>query len=292
VAHLRPAVPTFDRVVPLDAEIPAAGPAPGHRLAPVDESVVAHYNLGVEADRLAGPSLERLRTEALLRPHLPATPADVADVGGGPGRYAAWLAGLGHRVTLIDPVPLHVEQASAAAAGRWTSRVGDARALDLADASFDVVLLLGPLYHLPEAPDRARALAEGARVLRPGGVLAAAGISRLASLLDGMASGFASDAAFRAMAEEDLRSGRHRNPDGRPEWFTTAYFHRPDDLAGELRDAGLVDVVVHGVEGPGWLFPALVESRPDVARWAAEAAQLEPLAQALSAHFLAIGRRP
>jgi SAM-dependent methyltransferase len=256
----------------------------------VDDAVIAHYDLGAEADRLAGRSLERERTEALLQRFLPAAPADIADIGGGPGRYAAWLADLGHRVTLIDPVPLHVAQAEAAARGRWTARSGDARSLDLPDASCDVALLLGPLYHLPEPADRARALDEAVRVLRPGGLLAAAGISRLASLLDGLVSGWAADARFRAMAEEDLRSGVHRNADGRPEWFTTAYFHRPEELRAELLAAGLTDVGVHGVEGPGWLFPALVEADPDVARWAAGAAELEPLALALSAHLLAVGR--
>jgi ubiquinone/menaquinone biosynthesis C-methylase UbiE len=50
-----------------------------------------------------------------------------------------------------------------------------------------MVLLLGPLYHLVQAEARQAALAESARVLRPGGVLVAAGISRWASALDGLA---------------------------------------------------------------------------------------------------------
>src|SRR5688500_4113951 len=103
----------------------------------MDDAIAAHYALGGEADRLAGWSLERARTEQLVARILPKAAADVLDVGGGPGRYAAWLAGLGHRVTLIDPVSLHVEQSSAAAAGRWTSLLGDARSLDFVDASFD-----------------------------------------------------------------------------------------------------------------------------------------------------------
>ena len=183
-------------------------------------------------------------------------------MGGGPGRYAAWLAGLGHRVTLVDPLPLHVEQSSAAAAGRWASLLGDARSLELDDASFDVVLLLGPLYHLVAAADRASALREAAWVLRPGGHLVAAGISRLASLLDGLASGWAEQAPFRAIVEADLRSGEHRNPDGRPEWFTTAYFHRPDELTAELATAGLREVTCVGVEGPAGSSPPAARRRP------------------------------
>src|SRR5258705_11702666 len=84
------------------------------------EEVAAYYARGLERDRLAsGPgALEFARTQALLERYLPAPPAEVADVGGGPGRYAVWLAERGYRVHLIDPVPLHVEQARAPANSR------------------------------------------------------------------------------------------------------------------------------------------------------------------------------
>ena len=78
------------------------------------------YALGFERDRLTtGPgALEYLRTQAILDRYLPAPPAVIADLGGGPGRYAVWLAERGFRVHLIDPIPLHVEQAEAAVQGR------------------------------------------------------------------------------------------------------------------------------------------------------------------------------
>ena len=63
-------------------------------------------------------------------------------------------------------------------------------------------------------------------MLRPGGVLTAAAISRFASMMDGLLRGSLDDPAFEAIVERDLRDGQHRNPTGRPEWFTTAYFHR------------------------------------------------------------------
>src|SRR5207342_1873839 len=114
--------------------------------------------------------------------HLPAPPAVVADIGGGPGRYALWLTELGYRVEHRDLMPLHVQQLRDEAAGieGLQTAVCDARDLDLGDASVDAVLLLGPLYHLRERADRIRALAEAARVVRPGGVVFAAVISRWA----------------------------------------------------------------------------------------------------------------
>src|SRR5262244_2098789 len=135
------------------------------------EEVAAYYAQGIERDRLtAGQgALELARTQALLERYLPAPPAVVADIGGGPGRYAVWLAQRGYRVHLVDPVPLHVEQARAAARGRpgatlASAEVGDARALQLAEASVNAVLLLGPLYHLRKRADRLQALAEARRV--------------------------------------------------------------------------------------------------------------------------------
>ena len=117
-----------------------------------------------------------------------------------------------------------------------TAGVGDARTLQrCATAPHDAVLMLGPLYHLIERGDRALAWAEAVRATAPGGVVAAVGISRFASLLDGLKRNVLSDPVFSGVVEDDLRTGQHRNPDvaGRPELFTTAYFHRPDELVSE-----------------------------------------------------------
>lgn len=58
------------------------------------------------------------------------------------------------------------------------------------------MLLLGPLYHLPQAGDRLQALTEAHRVLRNGGMLLAAGISRFASTFDGLRLGVLSEPEF------------------------------------------------------------------------------------------------
>ncbi len=112
---------------------------------------------------------------------------------------------------------------------------------------------MGPLYHLPDAADRIAALREAVRVLAPAGLVAVAAISRYASALDGLARGLGADQAFVRIRDRDLRDGQHRNDTGRPDYFTTAYFHRPDDLREELEAAGFEDVGVYGVEGPGWM---------------------------------------
>lgn len=267
------------------------------------DEIAAFYARGLERDRLAEGqgALEFTRTQTLLERYLPAPPAVVADVGGGPGRYAVWLAERGYRVHLIDLVPLHVEQARAAAGARSGAalagaEVGDARALQLPDASAHAVLLLGPLYHLPERADRLQALAEARRVCRRGGVVIAAAISRFASTLDGLRGGYLEDPAFAAVAAGDLRNGHHRNPTGDAAYFTTAYFHRPEDLAAECAAAGLAHEATLAVEGAAWLLPDLDARLADARRRAVLLAALaaleaEPALLGVSAHLLAVARR-
>jgi ubiquinone/menaquinone biosynthesis C-methylase UbiE len=257
--------------------------------------MIAHYGTGYERDRLkAGTSrIEFARTTELLGRHLPPPPAAALDVGGGPGAYASWLANAGYRVHLVDPVPLHVEQASEASAGGtlFTASLGDARHLEDGDDSYDVVLLLGPLYHITDRDERVAALAEAGRVVRPDGVVVAAAISRFASLLDGLMHGYLSDPTFHSIVERDLADGQHRNPSDRQEWFTTAYFHRPDELAAEMEDAGLVFDALFGVEGPGWLAGSWDDpsGRDDILR-VARALEREPTVIGVSAHLLAFAR--
>jgi SAM-dependent methyltransferase len=139
----------------------------------------------------------RLRTWDILDRHLPEG-SRIADVGGGPGTHAAYLAGRGHDVVLIDPVPRHLEAAAARAAARpeapFRVERADARDLPLPDASVDAVLLMGPLYHLVEAADRLAALGEASRVLRPGGRIFAEVIGRYAWVMDATLRGLLGDA--------------------------------------------------------------------------------------------------
>ena len=267
----------------------------------IDDAIRAYYDLGLEQERLESSgegSLEWARTLDVLERYLPPAPARVLDVGGGPGAYAVLLAARGYDVHLIDPVPLHVEQATAAAASApapFTATVGDARSLDEPDASADVVLLLGPLYHLTERADRLSALREVHRVLRSGGIVCAVGISRFASLLDGLLYCQLGDPTFAAIVAQDLRNGQHRNPaaSDTPEWFTTTFFHLPVELAGEVEESGFAVDDLLGIEGPGkyigagWADAA---NREHIVA-AARAVETEPSLLGASAHIMAVGRK-
>jgi SAM-dependent methyltransferase len=221
----------------------------------------------------------------------------VLDVGGGPGRYADWLASAGYSVHLLDPAPVHVREARRRAGDPPRFRVdrGDARVLPVADDSADAVLLLGPLYHLSSRDDRLQALREAVRVCRPAGVVAAAAICRFAPMLHGMRDGWLVDERVLANTQDEVATGRRVAPHRRMTAFPDAYFHLPHELRAEAADAGVDVVDVFGVEGPGWLWPDIDDRLRDPRMrerilWLARTAEREPYLLAASAHLLLIGR--
>jgi len=265
--------------------------------------IVDFYGAADEASRLRTGwfQLEHIRTQELILRHLPPPPATVIDAGGASGVYACWLAARGYQVHLIDPVPKHVEQARSKSAEQpehplASAEVGDARHLTQADASADAVLLFGPLYHLVKTEDRLACLREAHRVLRPGGVVWGAAISRFASLYDSLSHGFFDDPAFAPILARDLEDGQHRNPTANLLYFTDTFFHRPGELSWEFLAAGFQLVELAAVEGPGWLardFDRLWNDPAQRERLLAVVRKLEnePSLLGVTSHLMAIGRK-
>lgn len=276
----------------------------GHAAPPpsLDPAIRAYYETTPEESRLelGAFRLEEFRSRELILRHVPELPAVVLDVGGAAGPYAFWLAERGYEVRLFDAVPRLVEvarQRNEHAVRRLAAcSVADARTLPETNESAAMVLLLGPLYHLVQEDDRRAALSEALRVLRPGGVLIAAGISRWASALDGLARELLRDREFARIVERDLLDGHHQNPTKRLDYFTTAYFHRPDDLRREVVDAGFEVEALYGIEGPGWILSDLDErwndrERREMLLQVARVLESEPSVLGCSAHLMVIGRK-
>src|SRR5262245_22586743 len=223
--------------------------------------ILHYYDKGQEASRLESPFFrwEKIRTLDLMNRFLPPAPAVILDVGGGAGAYAFPLAEKGYAVDLIDPVPLHIEQAKVRAAQTQHAprsiQTGDARAIPCGDGIADAVLLFGPLYHLTGSNDRLQAIREARRALRPGGILLAVAISRFASALDGIGRGLIQDPEFVRIVEQDLKTGQHRNETANPDYFTTAFFHHPDEFRTELIEGGFPLPMLCAIEGPLWIVP-------------------------------------
>lgn len=116
-----------------------------------------------DATRGASPSVLAPLLEALSGAPGP----ELLDIGGGTGNYALALRRHGFEPTVVD---LSDEMLSRARAKGMSAVVGDAAVLPFEDESFDAVMLVSMLHHVPEWRV---ALAEAARVLRPAGRLAA-----------------------------------------------------------------------------------------------------------------------
>jgi SAM-dependent methyltransferase len=236
-----------------------------------DAALRAHYELGMERERLSDGrgDLEFTRTTEIVLRRLPAAPAVVADIGGGPGRYALWLASLGYQVEHRDLMPLHVEQLRAEA--------------------------LGPLYHLTDRAERVRALRECARIVRPGGAVFAAVISRWAVRIDGT---LRERLYLRYPAVPDLMGEIDRTGILPPlgEGAFTAFCHRPGELRDEMTEAGLEVTDLVSVEGPAFILGDLDERMADpidrsMTLEAARAIERVPELIGFGPHLIATGIR-
>ncbi len=267
------------------------------------DAIHNYYNQGREQSRLSADrgQLELARTQEIISRYLPPPPATILDVGGGAGIYALWLAKQGYTVHLVDIMPLHIEQALQASAHQAdfplaSAQVGQAQQLEFTDASAAAVLLLGPLYHLTERSERIQALQEAYRVLKPSGVLFAATISRFASLIDGVQRGFLADDHYAELLEQELIDGQHRNLTEQRGYFTTAFFHHPDEINTEVTEASFTQIETLAIEG-------LATGMPDFERFWNDPDQREQLLRFLrivesdpaivgaTGHMLTIGHK-
>ena len=271
----------------------------------LSDEILSFYRQTQESKRLTNDirgQIEFARTQEIITRYLPEPPAVVLDIGGGSGPYACWLAKAGYEVHLIDPVDLHIEQAKAASNQQpehpiASISLGDARTLRFSSASADAVLLLGPLYHLIDKSERLLALSEAYRVLRNGGVMIAAGISRFASMLHSFFDeGRFRDPVHRDIVQNDLETGYHRNLTEDRKYFTDAYLHRPEELSSEVIEAGFQHQTTLAVQGPAWLFESVENYWADPDQRAAvldliRKVESEPSILGTSAHILAIGTK-
>ncbi|MBQ9551134.1 MAG: class I SAM-dependent methyltransferase [Clostridia bacterium] len=106
--------------------------------------------------------------------------AKILEIGAGTGRYSIALAEMGYDVTAVELLPHHINIMKKKVRAEHRVTIIEGNAVDLSflpDETFDLVLLLGPMYHLFSDADKHAALSEAIRVAKPGGVLYAAYIN-------------------------------------------------------------------------------------------------------------------
>ncbi|WP_148614682.1 methyltransferase domain-containing protein [Nocardioides rubriscoriae] len=207
-------------------------------------------------------------------------PLDVVDIGGGTGGSAVRIAGLGHRVTVVDPSPDALAALDRRARERGVEVLG--RQGDLSDLpslvgadGADVVLCHGVLEVVD---DPAAALASIREVLRPGGFLSLLVAQRHAAVVArAMAGHFAQAAALLDSTE----------PHGRTRRYTAR------EAADLLEAADFTVVSTHGVRVFADLVPgSLLDLEPGAAAGLVDleravAGRPEYLSLATQVHLLA-----
>ena len=110
----------------------------------------------------------------------------VLEVGAATGRYSHTLARMGYRVDAVELVQHNINIFNSLTQPGENVTIRQGNALDLsvfADNTFDLTLILGPMYHLFEEADRRQALREAVRVTKKGGVIFSAYCMLDASIL-------------------------------------------------------------------------------------------------------------
>ncbi|MBY9080878.1 class I SAM-dependent methyltransferase [Paenibacillus sp. HN-1] len=270
--------------------------------------IADYYDAGAEVGRLRRGIgvIEWERSREIISRYLPKDTITIYDIGGGIGEYSRWLAGLGHEVHLFDLSSASVAYAQDLQKTESSPRLAsieqaDGRTINRPSESADIVLLMGPLYHLPDREERLAALKEAFRLLKPGGILLAASISRFSSTLWGLSvygqkNEVLEEASFRSMIGRELAEGQHIRPEEYPGFIARAFFHLPEEMREEIRNAGFEEPELFAVEGPLWIVPALEDkwNEPDSRKMLLElgsALETQENLLGMSPHLLAAARK-
>lgn len=254
-------------------------------------------------ERPADGAVEFSVTTAALVRHLPDN-ARILDLGGGPGRYAIWLAQLGHIVSLADLSPEQLSIArrrvSEAEVTEGVAEIVEVDASDLSrwdDHSFDAVLSLGPFYHLSDAAERGLAARQQTRVVRPGGLVFVALIPRYAFIRRTLALAderhhLLDPVWVRRLLEDGVFDNEV------PGRFSLGYGFRPEEVEPFFARYGLAMVELLAAEGLAAGIPEAVGEvveagglmRDITLRLIAESAG-DPALLGGAGHLLYVGRR-
>lgn len=145
----------------------------------------SHYDEDGRLSKKHG-SVEFLTTMRYIGKYI--KPGDrVLEVGAGTGRYSHALARQGYAVDAVELIGHNIDVFQNNTQPGENISITQGNALDLSafsDNTYDITLLLGPLYHLYTKEDKRQALREAIRVTRPGGVIFAAYVISDGCLLD------------------------------------------------------------------------------------------------------------
>ena len=246
-----------------------------------------------EWERLGRHKIEFDITKRYLDEYLTGENLEIFDIGGGPGRYSIYLAEKGHRVSLLDLSNRNIEVAKEKSAERGILLEdyihGNALELNKYEQKYDVILLMGPLYHLIKESDRRDALEGALRLLKPNGIIVASFISNYAPIQDYLKGVHPIESVDELMGY--LKIGENQADKG----FTTAYFTDYKEAKDLMNSFGLTEIAFASVENILGSKEVEINSleENEYTKWLELGYQLsqDENLMGTSEHFLYIGRK-
>jgi hypothetical protein len=115
-------------------------------------------------------------------------------------------------------------------------------------------------------------------------------------LIDGLSKGFLTDPYFIEILERSVTDGQHRNPKNLPGYFSTAYFHHPDEIREEFAEASFKVEAVLAIEGPAEFMPNFdafwdVPAQRDLLLGFVRKIEADPAMLGASGHIMGVGRK-
>lgn len=199
-----------------------------------------------EWERLNRHKIEFDITKRYLDDFIKEKNQEILDIGGGPGRYPIYLAEKGHQVTLLDLSKKNIEIAKQKSFEKGITLEGyihgNALELEGIESQYDVILLMGPLYHLLKESERRKAVGGALKLLKPNGILIATFISSYAPIQDHIMNLYPIESVQGILGY--LQNGENKGGKG----FTTSYFTNPNEAREFMNSFGLKELTFAGIE--------------------------------------------
>jgi len=199
-----------------------------------------------EWERLERHKIEFDITKRYLDEYIIGENLEIFDIGSGPGRYSIYLAEKGHKVSLLDLSKRNIEVAKKKSREKNITLEayihGNALELEQHEQKYDVILLMGPLYHLIQEADRKAAVKGALRLLKPNGIIIASFISNYAPIQDYLKGVYPIESVDELLGY--LKDGVNTGESG----FITAYFTDYKEAKDLMNSFGLTEIVFAGVE--------------------------------------------
>lgn len=232
------------------------------------EEMIKYYENYDEENRMSrgrAQNLEFITTTSIMD-NIILSNSTILEVGAGTGRYSFYYAAKKHQVTAVEIVPKYVQFMKEKLDKNEEElelniERGDARDLSrFSDESFDVVLCLGPLYHLTESEDRTRCIKECIRVLKKGGILAVAYVNKffIIPYLAQQDKKYLNEEYVSKIIEKGYITSKDDDC-----FWTDAYFYSPDELEKMMSQYNVSKLENIGTDGVSILLRDMVNSMDD-----------------------------